>query len=205
MTGENITVTLDAIVIGKQIADALTTWLGKASSGIKAGGTDPAAFANAAIPAITALGGMKDQSNAATTSLQKFAGVIPFVGTQMAGLIQDIEGARQQTNKNFQQGIGGLSLFDTAEKAAKAGFNSQEQYREALQRSGGALGGINNAIGQTSNDVLKFGEKVRNNDLDQGMQSLLKSNAMLGDESSLFFYYYVDGCHCDKKNITKKM
>jgi hypothetical protein len=182
MPPENITVTLDAVLIGKQIADALTTWLGKASNNVKSGGTDVSSVLANAVPAATALGGLKDQSNAASTSLQKFAGFIPGVGTELAGLVQDIDSARQQTNKNFQQGIGGLSLFDTADKVAKAGFNSQEQYREALQRSGGALGGINNAIGQTSNDVLKFGEKVRSGDLEQGQKSLLRSNAMLGDE-----------------------
>lgn len=182
---DQINVNIDAgaaSAIGQKIAEAVGTWLGKKANDLKSSGTDVPGIAAAAIPAATALGGVKDQGNAATTSLQKFAGMVPVIGTSMAGLVQDIDTARQQTNKNFQQGIGGLSLFDTAEKAAKAGFNSQEQYREALQRAGGALGGVSNSMSQTSNDVLKFGEKVRSGDLEQGQKSLLRSNAMLGDE-----------------------
>jgi hypothetical protein len=171
-----------ASVIGQKIAEAISTWLGKKATELKAGGTDVPGIAAAAIPAATALGGVKDQSNAATASLTKFAGVIPFVGNEMAGLITDIETARQQTNKNFQQGIGGLSMFDTAERAAKAGFNSQEQYRQELLKSNNALGGINSSANTASNDLLRLGQEVRKADVAKGTNSILNSGAMLGDE-----------------------
>lgn len=166
-------------LIAKAVKDNIAKLVGGASDAAAKKGVDLGELGEKIIPTITAIGGLGNISNAAAGSIKMLAGAA--VGPQAAQFVQALEDARLQTNKNYQMGLGNLSLFDQQEKVYKAGFNSQEQYREALLRSGGSLGNINNAMGRTSDDVLRFGEKVRTNDLGKD-NSLLKSNAMLGDE-----------------------
>jgi hypothetical protein len=177
-----------ARLIGDKLAavikDALAKGMGAAGKVAESKGVDLKQLADNAIPAATALGGVANAGTAATTTLKMVAGAIPGIGPQATQLVQALEDARLQTNKNARQGIGGLSMFDTAEKAAKAGFDSQEQYRQMVLKSGNALGGLNNTANASSNDLLKVAEAVRNRDLADasGKGSLIKSQAMLGDE-----------------------
>jgi hypothetical protein len=167
-------------LIAKAVKDNIAKLVGGASDAAAKKGVDLGELSDKIMPTITAIGGLGNISNAAAGSIKTLAGAA--IGPQAAQFVQAMEDARLQTNKNFQMGIGNLSLFDQQMQVYKAGFNTQEQYREALQRSGGALGGINNSMSQTSTDILRFGEKVRSRDLNDKDASLLKGNAMLGDE-----------------------
>jgi hypothetical protein len=185
MPPDNITVNIDSSAAGV-IATAIKTAIEKVlkpSSSTSGGGNTPdfGSLAGSALQATGALAGISAPGHEAAAALKLIGGAVPLVGGQLAQLATTLEEGRVSTNKSFQQGIGGLSLFDLPIKARDAGLGLDE-YRQALQRSGGALNGIGPTAQASSEQLLALGKKVKDLDLDQGVKSLQRSNAMQADE-----------------------
>jgi hypothetical protein len=143
-------------------------------------GTDFTGLITNAGQAAIAIGGLTQPGKEAAAALGQIAGMLPGqLGTAATGFVNTLESARQQSLKNAQAGIGGLSLFDIQVKSKAAGMEI-DQYREALLRSNGALNGIGMTAQQGSERLLSLGNATLNAELKQ-KDSLVGAGAMTTD------------------------
>jgi hypothetical protein len=133
----------------------------------------------AGVPVVSAFLGIGQHGREAAAALQTYASALPYGGKALSGFIGSLDDARQANIKNASQGIGGNQLFDLQVKAGAAGI-TVDQYRQALNNSGGALNGLGGTAQLGSERLLKLGNAVLSGEEGFGKlgKQLVESNRM---------------------------